>query len=301
LFGIRKHWTRSFETSSRPCRRRMIPQGTAVFLDTSIIIAKSIHCPEIRNLISERLKSYNYACSGLVARRELKQTILKDANYLLNLSFEPNGMSQVLRRIGALHPTQQRRSKRFIGILAKIFEKDDERNNLLRLRLYCRFLLKNGFKRIEEYCDFLHESGCAIADTPITERKISRNRYSFDLGEGNCKNTNCRITEFLKQNLSLVEKIKDYLTTLSANEKTKELKKAEYFINSFLKNPDDIKSLNPCLNVGDLLIGLESKAIKEFYTMNEAESKHYGKVLEQKVIIRPPKASDAERILDYSK
>lgn len=47
---------------------------------------------------------------------------------------------------------------------------------------------------------------------------------------------------------------------------------------------------DPCLEVGDLIIALESIDVQTFYTLNRKESLHFCRVLDQDLIIRPKKS-----------
>lgn len=265
-------------------------RGTAVFLDTSILIGRVIHEPRIKRSIAKRLTAFNFVCSGLVARQEFKRRLLKEgARYLYQLSKQCNRMSEIQRRLQHLPPQLNRKYRTCQQIISTVDEMDDDEDRLDRLRWITLHLLRRGLKRIERSCEFLDHSGCACGKADIAERK-----GKFDFGPDRCSKTGnaCKIDAFLKSKRDTIERTRDYLAELpsgnESGEKSNELERAEAFIAEYLRNPTNVQSKDPCTKFGDFLIALESETIPVFYTMNSKESPHLCRVLQQTLIVRPP-------------
>lgn len=271
--------------------------GTAVFLDTTILIAKAVHAPGIKERISQTLKRFDFRCSGLVARQEYKRRLLKDARYLHQLAQKCDSIQEVNRHISRLPPQSRRKFTICFDIICTIDEMDNERDRLDRLRLFTLDLLRHSLRRLERDCEFFRESGCACGAGRIVERK-----GSFDFGPDHCGKTGneCRIDDFLKDTRSTLVEIAKFLSEIpggtAPGQKSKELQTAETFIQSHLQSNVSVRSKDPCTCVGDLLIALESKSIPHFYTMNGRESQHLCKVLQQTLHVRPtnPDCADVE-------
>ena len=73
--------------------------GTALFIDTSIQIARIVHSPAIKRIIRKRLKKYDIITSSLVVRQEFKRRLLKEADYLLKQLHYRNSFNEVMRHI----------------------------------------------------------------------------------------------------------------------------------------------------------------------------------------------------------
>jgi len=63
-----------------------MPIGTALFLDTSIQIARFVHSRETKDKINERIKQYTLVVSSEVVLQEFKRRLLKEAQYRMALS-----------------------------------------------------------------------------------------------------------------------------------------------------------------------------------------------------------------------
>ncbi|HUT24487.1 MAG TPA: hypothetical protein VM492_09115 [Sumerlaeia bacterium] len=265
-----------------------MPKGTAVFLDTSILIASLVHPPRTKKRIKARLKAYDFACSGTVVRAEMKRRLFKDAIYLHKLVSKCATIQEVNRRLEALPHQQFRRFRTCLQIVHTIDETDDDRDRLDRARLFLEDLLRRGMDRIERRCHFLTDSACAIGKDRVRE-----NPAGFDAGPRNCSRmgARCGIVRFLEKNRGLLAGIREYLGELepgrAPGRKSDELASAERFIAHFMENPSSIQRKDPCLTAGDLLIALESQHIPDFYTMNGRESQHLCRVLKQRLIVRP--------------
>ncbi len=68
----------------------MKTNGDAIFLDTSIAIARTVHSPATKLRIKERLRRHEVVVSSLVAKQEFKRRLLKEAQYLLDLINQKN-------------------------------------------------------------------------------------------------------------------------------------------------------------------------------------------------------------------
>jgi hypothetical protein len=87
-----------------------VPAGTAVFLDTSIQIARFVHGPETKRRIRERIDQYDLSITGEVVKQEFKRRLLKEAQYLLNLFDRFGSFQRVWRHVLDVLPPQGQRA-----------------------------------------------------------------------------------------------------------------------------------------------------------------------------------------------
>jgi len=59
-------------------------KGSAIFLDTSIQIARFFREKRMKNRIEERLSNYDMVVSSSIVLQEFKRRVLSEALYLLN-------------------------------------------------------------------------------------------------------------------------------------------------------------------------------------------------------------------------
>jgi hypothetical protein len=267
-------------------------KGTAIFLDTTILIARLIHAPEIKNAIKNRLKQFSFICSGLVARQEFKRRLLKDAKYLLALAEEDSTIQEIQRRLEYLSEFQKRKFRTCFQILNTVDEMDTDTDRAMRLRYQMRYLLRYGLRNTESLVHFFTDSGCACGRRDVTERK-----GKYDLGPERCSKTGeeCRIDEFLSVNKHFMIAISEFLSAVTGA-KSDELKRAESFSEGFLTSSQSVRAKDPCSSVGDLVLALESvhMQIPVFYTMNGRESQYLCRALKQRLIVRPANPAHSE-------
>jgi hypothetical protein len=275
-----------------------MPAGTAVFVDTSIQIARFVHSDDIKRAIRTRLKSFDITATGLVVRQEFKRRLLKEARYLLDQLKQKRSYDKVVRHVNDVLPVQQRRKKQIcMQTLLTVSKNDTDEDRTDRAKLFMRHLLKHGLDEFDGMVDHLEiGSGCACATNSIIEKQNGK----FDFGPEKCSETagKCAIVAFLKSKTAELETILARLKTIQSGtkpgQKTEELERAEGLIESFLRTPDDALVNEPCLKVGDLLVALESARFPSFYTMNGKESQHLCKPLGQDLIVRPVNPQTAE-------
>lgn len=262
--------------------------GTAVFLDTTILIARIIHEPRIKQKITNRLEGC-FVCSGLIARQEFKRRLLRDAKYLYGLCQQYDSIQEINRRISHLPSKDQRKFRICAQIICTVDEMESDEDRLARLQKMTRYLLRDSLRRLDGWCEFFTESRCACGKAQITERN-----GKFDFGPQECSRAGsaCGIDGFLEEKKATLCRIKTHLAATPAGpnpgEKSKELECAEQFIDYYQRHPTSVRSENPCSRVADLLLALESEHIPNFYTMNARESQHLCRVLGQTLIILPP-------------
>ena len=271
--------------------------GTAVFLDTTIQIARFVHSPEIKSRVEQRLGQYHVKVTSSVVKQEFKRRLLREAAYLLEKLARLGSYQKVMRHVSDVLPVQQNRKRNIcIQALETIDENDTDLDRTDRMKLYLRSLLTDGLSQFDESVDsVLAGCGCSLAKAPIREvRKYER----YDFGTDKCSRTKaeCGVIEFLHQNDARLRNILGVLRSLSPKDKSIELRQAEEFIKSVLADARCARELNPCSVVGDLLIALESAGIPVFYTMNRAESQYLCRALSQQLVVRPrnPDKSDEQ-------
>ncbi len=246
-----------------------MPEGNAVFLDTSIQIARIVHNEEIKVRIAWRISQYDLTVSSEVVKQEFKRRLLKEAQYLLNQLNRLTSLQKVMRHvIDNLPPQQNRKRNICLQTLQTIFEGRDDSDLTERAKSSLRMLLRFGLNDFEDNVKHVERiAGCACSKFPVIERKPYKD---YDLGKDNCSKVaeNCGIAAFLVSRKELASRILDHLRSLDAGRKTEELQRAEQFLETYLESPGDAPKGDPCLKVGDLIIALESSKIPEFYTLN---------------------------------
>lgn len=262
--------------------------GTAVFLDTTIQIARLVHSPEIKSLVEQRLGQYHVKVTSSVVKQEFKRRLLREAAYLLETLARLGSYSRVMRHVTDVLPPQQNRKRNIcIQTLETVDENDTDEDRTDRMKLYLRSLLTDGLSQFEESVDcVLAGCECACANTPIREvRKYER--YEFGTQKCSRAKGKCGVIEFLRRNGARLRDIFGVIRGLSPKDKSIELRQAEKFVESVLADAQCARGLNPCSVVGDLLIALESAGIAVFYTMNRAESQYLCQALGQHLVVRP--------------
>jgi len=88
-----------------------------------------------------------------------------------------------------------------------------------------------------------------------------------------CRNSNakCNIHKFFMNYLPEIEQLNETLTKTFAKDKTKELEKIHEISKQFLKKQKFEKGKISCRQIGDLLIGLESKVGECLISSNKKE------------------------------
>jgi len=260
--------------------------GSAVFVDTSIAIARVIHSAETKRRIEARLRQYQLSTTGDVVRQEFKRRLLKEAVYLLNQFEKHKSYTAVSRHVVAYLPVQQLRKRNIcLEMLTTIHEGASDEELTERAKRYLRTLVRFGLADFDQSVGHvIRASGCACARQPIVERA----RYKrYDFGTASCSEApTCNVIEFIRQRQTECESILAKIRSMPREKKTAEIQNAESFIEKVLHDRACAQGLDPCLTVGDLLIALESVGIKDFYTMNGKESQYYCRVLDQSMIVR---------------
>ena len=260
-------------------------KGTAVFLDTSIMIARFVHSSELKAKINARIAEYDLTVTSVIVRQEFKRRLLKDAKYLLEQLEFRKSFKKVMRHVSELPPQQARKMSICLKTLNTINEGSEDADQTDRARLILKSMLATGLDEFDELVgSVLDSSGCACGKRQIRQKRTG----SFDLGPDKCSGeVECPINTWLGENAAAVNAIMGHLSTLSPAEKSQEICKSEDFLND---KAGDAKSKNPCLTVGDLVIAIESQGIPVMYTMNGKESQHFCQALGQEMIIRKPNA-----------
>ena len=261
--------------------------GDAVFLDTSIMIARFVHSPELKRRISDRLSEFKFVTTSLVVRYEFRRRLLKEALYLLKQLDRLGSLVKLQRHVHDVLPQQQDRKRRIcLQTITAIFEADDDESQTERARLFLRSLLAGGLEEFDELVDHVIEaSGCACGKVAVRQKKSG----NFDVGEDKCSKlpAECQINQFFGSNHKAIEKIHEHLTEVGVANCSGELKKTIQLIQQ-LEGEVDLRQENPCLTVGDLVIALESQNVPTFDTLNSRESKRLCRALNQTMIVRKP-------------
>jgi hypothetical protein len=272
-----------------------LTEANAVFVDTSIQIARIIHSPETRRQIEDRLAT-SFTVTGQIVRLEYKRRLLKDARYLLDLFHRHKSFAKVQRHVvDVLTPLQRRKQRISLQFLTTLVEDDSDDDLTDRAILLLKGLLRDGLYEFDQSVGHViqkAECGCAKEEVRLLKKR-------YDFGTEKCtKAKSCGIASFLDTNRLHLEEILKRLDAIPPARLTTELARAADFIRSFLKQPDNIRQLDPCNTVGDLLIAIESAGIPTFYTMNGKESQHLCRAMKQTMVVRPANPSTPDMVCD---
>lgn len=261
---------------------------TALFLDSSIQIARFVHSPKTKQAIERRLQQHQKTTTGLVVRQEFKRRLLKEADYLLRLIHQYKSFDEVHHHVIRLFgPWHQRKRNICLETMAQVQGMTDaERTE--RLRLYLRSLLVAGLRRFDQKVDAVRkDSRCACGLREVMERVPLR---KYDFATDRCSKTtsgSCGVGTFFQKRKELCQVILVKLKALPEENKSKELQTAQKFLERLTNPNHQVEKEDPCLTVGDLFIALESAGISHFYTLNGTESQHLCRALDQSLIVRP--------------
>jgi len=224
---------------------------------------------------------------------------MPEAQYLLNKLIEKGSYTAVMRHVMSVLATRDRKRDICLESLQIVFENETEQGLTDRAKSYMRSRLRIGMIEFENSVTrIIEDAACACSMYPVTQNK----RGVYDFGPTKCSNVRdrCGVVEFLRARVELTDKVLQAIKQLPATDKTKELQKAEAFIESILQNPDSASLRDPCLEVGDLIIALESADIPVFYTLNFKESKPLCRVLGQRLIVGNKNPNRAEEVHEPS-
>jgi hypothetical protein len=265
-------------------------KGTAVFLDTSIQIARFIHSTKTKQRIEERIRQYDMVVTSSVVKQEFKRRLLKEAKYVLDQLNRRESFEEVyyhVERLPERFPQNKRKRHVCLQMFGQLYSDAKESDLTDRLRLKMRYLLILGLEEFDSRVDqVIKASACACGTIPIREKKPF-SKYEF--GTDKCSETEgkCGVVEYLSKYINESTSIHRLLKGLPEEEKTAEIRNSEMFLGDILIDPTVAISKEPCLKVGDLIIALESIGIPTFYTLNGKESQFFCPVLGQELIVRP--------------
>ncbi len=270
-------------------------RGTAIFLDTSIQIARFVHDKQIKERISQRIAPYDLRVTSLVVRQEFRRRLLEEAAWCLNQlnhPTKPKTFEELFRYVLDHMPLLQVRQKRIREQILLTIQERTRNDRTERAKRYLRTILRMGLTVFEDEIDHvIREVDCACASYPVVEKKAYK-RYEF--GPNKCSECDreCGVQSFLAAREDKLVDVLEQLKELPNGKKVKadgtktELGKIEDFITAFLASPDAARKMDPCLTVGDLLIALESEKIPDFYTINAKESQYLCRWMKQTLIVR---------------
>lgn len=284
-------------------------RGTAVFLDTSIQIARLVHDKQIRERIKQRIAPYDLRVTSLVVRQEFRRRLLEEAAWCLNQlthPTKPKTFEELSRHVTDHIPPLQNRQKRIRQQILQTILEGPGNDLTERAKRFLRNMLRTSDIVFEEQIDHVNRDlACACASYPIVEKKAYK-RYEF--GPNKCSECEreCGVQPFLAAREDKLIEILERLKGLPKGKKVKadgtktELGKIEDFIAAFLASPGSARGMNPCLTVGDLLIALESEKIPDFYTINAKESQYLCRWMEQTLIVRKTFPAHEDIVCDRS-
>lgn len=275
-----------------------------LFIDTSIAIARVVHGPEMKKRIQARILKHDSSVISLVVRQEFKRRLLREAYYLLRQLNEKRSYIKVLRHVtDVLGSWQDRKRNICLETLALMQENasgkpvSDAELTERAIRTL-RSLLRSGLNDLRNSVSFeVVTSECHCSQYPVVE-KVKYKKYEFGPTECSKTGTSCGVERLLAAREHELKAILAYLRTLP--KKTDELQKAESFIDETLTDFSRAPIHNPCLEVGDLIIALESIGVQTFYTLNRKESLHFSRVLNQDLVIRPKNPVHDDEVLSHT-
>ena len=284
-------------------------RGTAIFLDTSIQIARLVHDRQIKECIKQRIAPYNLRVTSLVVKQEFRRRLLEEAAWCLNQlnhPTKPKTFEELFRYVLDHMPRLQVRQKRIREQILQTINEGPGNDRTERARRFLRTMIRTGVAMFEEEIDHvIRDLDCACASYPIVEKKAYKR---YESGPDKCSECDreCGVQPFLAAREDKLVEVLERLKGLPNGKKVKadgtktELGKIEDFITAFLASSGSARAMNPCLTVGDLLIALESEKIPDFYTINAKESQYLCRWMEQTLIVRKTFPAHEDIICDRS-
>jgi hypothetical protein len=272
----------------------------AVFVDTSIHIARALRAPAMRNRIESWLARYSLRISGSIARVEFRNRVLRDIDYLLTKLNQTRSYGATLRYVHEVLPRAMERKRRIcVFALHRLLPGSAPRSDAElteRARRYCRLLLVFGETGLSTSIDrFEAGVGCRQATESIQERRPYRS-YVFPHRACARPSLPCGIANALGQEMDLCRRLLAGLRLVPPEQVTTELLRSRDFLERVVEHDGvDMEAVNPCTTVGDLLLAIESAGVSDVYTMNWRESRFFCDVLDQDVAVRPNNPAAPER------
>ncbi len=271
----------------------------AVFVDSSIQIAKAIREWPMKAKIAKWLEHHGPPITGFVALQEFKRRVLREVAYLLAKLTKNGSYQTTLDYITSVLPAQlSRKQKICLLLLHQILPGSSDQELTERARLYLRTLLVTGEDQFRREWGLMDGGlDCYWARFSIRERR----RYAdYDFGGTCCSQSQggCEIGVGLNARLETCRRLLGYLRALSPERLTNELESARNILERILVAEDfkAIQNEELCLKAGDLLLALDSEFTRDFYTMNYRESQAYCDFFEQNLTVRPNNPAEDEKI-----
>jgi len=271
---------------------------TVVFLDTSIQIARMLREQEMRARIVAWTARYRLKVTGSIAVHEFRNRVLRDTAYLLTKLNKFNSYQRTLDHVTNVLPRQMERRRRIcLPILHRLIFGASDAELTERARRYCRSLLIYGEARFLQGVDSTGPGiGCYLAQVPVREKRRYE-RYEFP--DQRCSKSlgQCTLPRSLEGKIELCGRLLQFLDGLPPARLTGELNRARTFLRLVVSGepPERLFREDPCLQVGDLLLAVESERVSDVYTMNYSESQAYCDILGQDLTVRPNNPEAAER------
>ncbi len=265
-----------------------------IFLDTSILIARTIHSPDKKKRIRERISAFDVVVTSLIVRQEYRRRFVKEADYLLRLLERKGGsMEDLLRHLATLPPKLNRKRQICLETVITVFgEGGDEPSS--RLRSYLRMMLRAGMDAFDAMTDRqVVESTCQLGGlNPVAKRN-----GTFDLGGTKCSSCkSCGISTFARVCAEQFRKIRVHLESVRNPENAGTTDAWIAACKAVVEAPETVAALEPCYRLGDLFIAIESRDVSTFYTLNGKDSMLLAQALEQTLIVRPPQDEKEDQI-----
>ncbi len=270
-------------------------RGKAVFVDTTIQIARMIHADQVKRRISDRLATYDLCAASLVVKQEFKRRFLEEVLWCLNkLSHPSNPMTyeDLLRHVTDFAPQERRNEAKIRQKILLTVDRGPTNDRTERAKRLLRTMLRTALAVFDDEIGHVFtDSGCGCAAYPVVEVKPYKR---YDLRPIRCTECGgrCGIEQFMTSRRAKLVEILEKLSALPASKRIKadgtktELGKMEEFLGAFLAGRSTAVERNPCLTVGDLVIALESAGVPDFYTMNGRESQFLCRWMGQTMILR---------------
>src|SRR5208282_3205176 len=129
------------------------------FLDTTIQIARLVHCRITKDRIKLEISSFDCSVTSLVVWQEFKRRLLKDAKYLINLLNNYGSYDETMRHVTRLPKEQRRKQMICLGTLQSIMDAAGARRGDAELaergQRILRSLIQGGLRRFEQSVDFV--------------------------------------------------------------------------------------------------------------------------------------------------
>ncbi|MFA5166961.1 MAG: hypothetical protein WC530_00360 [Candidatus Omnitrophota bacterium] len=269
----------------------------ALFLETSIQIARRFHHPKERTRIEANFKDSPVLLTSSYVKMEYLRRVIGDLIYLYQVATRVGNFGEILWCIQKLDLYQRRKLQTNLQGIGTFFYSslgNDTSEVLEKLKIWLKQTIDDSQDMFDELVDSISDETCCEKARNFPQK--NGETYS---GFGRCKGQQkqCKIDEFFSANLSAFKEIVDALKALPPEEKDEELNKMEEILEKALQHPKNMLDYKNCWKCGDAIISVECPAKALLLTLNVKHYKVLMPAIEKKILLM----QDASEIKEEAK